>query len=308
MATWTCVFALVALAAPGLVGAGAALAQSGGSIGGGSFGGGGGGGSFGGGGGSFGGGSFGGSSSSFGGSSGGGRPMTREDAKVLIGVIGSVLLVILAVNLGPKLYHWWMDRTRLRVRLTRVRFGVAAPYGDLLETLMRLASSADVSNPAGLARLVREAALALRRDADAIRYVSVHEAGTRPLSKAEGPFQALASEERSRFTREVVRRDPTGLRRGRAARLPGDGLHDENGDFGVAEYMVVTLVLAHRELIGAHADVASVEAMRELLRDLGDAATQETVAVELIWSPAADTDILAEREMIVAYGDLVPLG
>ena len=176
--------------------------------------------------------------------------MSWETFSVLAVIFLLVFALPTLISIWGGLRRWWDERTRLRVRVTRVRFGVAAPYGGVMEGLELLSKSAEVGRPEGLARLVRDAALLLRRHADSVRYVAVHEAGDFPLREAEAPFQRLAHDERTRYTREVVRRDPAGLRRGPNAKVSADGLLDENGDFGIAEYMVVTFVLAHRLLIG----------------------------------------------------------
>jgi uncharacterized membrane protein len=273
-----------------LMGGDEAMARSGGSGGGGglSRGGGGGGGGFGGGGG-------------YGGGYGGGFYFCGYiNPTVLIIAIAAIFIIGALQKLAA--------RNKDKAFVYRLRFGMGnpglRPWDELEATVRR----ADFSSPDGLASFVRNMALYLRRKADNITHASI--LGTPkslPPTEAESKFDALATEARSAFDREVLRIE------GRMAKAienkregaKKDELTDEDGDFGVNEMFVVTLVVGVDHSVPLFPErISGGDDLKFVLERLSGLSSPLVLKAEVVWSPAAESDIMTQEDIIRFYPDL----
>ncbi|MEQ8452858.1 MAG: DUF1517 domain-containing protein [Sandaracinaceae bacterium] len=277
------------------------VAQStGGSFGGGSFGGGGGGGSYGGGGGSYGGGSsYGGGYSSGGYSGGGGGGGGLSCACVVPLIIGLVLLVIVTNAMKKKGGSSHGSRAWGNVDISAIRLGVDwRARRELQAHLERLAKSGQTNSQAGLANLLRETILGLRRAELAWLYADVSNYKPMSAASAEGIFRQLGSDARARFRHELVR-NADGTQTSKDA--PEMRAHPNEGE-GV---VVVTLIVAARREILDVANVQDANGLRALLDDMTAVANPHTLmALEVIWSPAAENDRMSTAELEQFYPQL----
>lgn len=280
--------------------------RTGGSFGGGSFGGGGGG--FSSGGGSFGGGSSysgGGFSSGYSGGSyssgrgGGGLPCGCT-VPVFVGAI--ILFVVLGQlkksgGMGSRPSHG--ARGWGQVDISAIRLGIDwRARRELQAHLDRMAKSGQTSSQAGLANLLRETVLSLRRCELSWLYCSI--ANYHPMSPAmaEGIFRQLGVDARSKFQEELVRnvdgqkstRDASEMR---ARPEEGEGV------------VVITLIVAaKREILDVTA-VDDATRIKALLDDLIAVANPHSLAaMEVVWSPAEENDRMSTAELEVVYPNL----
>lgn len=173
----------------------------------------------------------------------------------------------------------------------------------------RSSERSSFDSPDGLANFVRNIALYLRRRVDKVSHASMLTSGKVAPAIAEQKFRALASEARSTFNREVLRVE------GRMKAIEEkrevatkDALTDEDGDFGINEFFVVTLVVGLD--VGApelSERIASVEELRGVLEQLGGLAAPFVLAAEVVWTPAAQSDILTADEVMTTFPDLMEL-
>ena len=282
------------------------VAQStGGSFGGGSFGGGGGGGSYGGGGGSYGGGggSYGGgySGGSYSGGGGGGSlPCTCSVPLFIVVVIIMIALKSRGATSGatggmPS--HG--SRGWGEVDISAIRLGVDwRARRDLQAHLERLARSGQTGTPAGLANLLRETVLGLRRAELAWLYASVANYHPMSAAMAEGIFRQLGMDSRSKFRQELVRNADGQSTTQEAGELRA---HPNEGEGTV---VVTLIVAARREILDIH-NVQDASALKALLADMTAVANpQSLVAMEVIWSPAAENDRMSSAELEQFYPEL----
>lgn len=278
------------------------VAQStGGSFGGGSFGGGGGGGSsYGGGGGSFGGsgysgGSYSSGSYSGGGGGGGGLPC----GCILPLFIGLILFIVITNLMGKKGGSSHGSKAWGNVDISAIRLGIDwRARRELQAHLERLAKSGQTGTQAGLASLLRETILGLRRAELAWLYANV--ANYKPMSAAmaEGIFRQLGTDARSRFRHELVRNADGSTSEVSAPEMRA---RPEEGE-GV---VVVTLIVAARREILDVAQVQDANALKALLDDMVAVANPHTLmAMEVIWSPAAENDRMSTAELEQFYPQL----
>ena len=290
-----CVLVFGPLAFVGPSTAGAQI--SGGSFGGGSFSGGGGGYSGGGGsyGGSYGGSSWSSSSSSY---SGGGGSAS-------IGQLIVILLIFLVISFvksqlqGGGSQHRGVPQRR-RMDLTVLKLGIDWRARKFVqEELERLAQSGDTSTQEGLARLLRQVAMVLRRVEVGWLYAHVenHPSTTDP-SQCERVFRQAASDARSRFRHEVIRNADGSTRTQQA---PGTQPAREEGEGTV----VVTVVVAAWRDFADIRRIDDANALKHLLQQMVALDGFSLAAMEVIWSPAEEGDRMSTAELEVLYPELV---
>ncbi len=292
------------------------FAQStGGSFGGGSFGGGGGGGgSYGGGGGSYGGGSYGGSygggygggySGSYHGGGGGGLPCACSVPLFIVFVI----IIIASQQMRARRNLSGMGggtyapshgaRGWGQVDISAIQLGIDwRARRDLQAHLERMARSGQTGTPAGLANLLRETVLSIRRAELSWLYTAVANYHPMSAASAEGIFRQLGVDARSRFRQEVVRNVD-----GQKTSQQADAMRarPEEGE-GV---VVITLIVAARREILDVLQAQDAAKIKALLDDMVAVANpQMLVAMEVIWSPAAENDRMSTAELESLYPHL----
>lgn len=279
------------------------IAQStGSSFGGGSFGGGGGGGSFGGGGGSWGGGSSysGGGYSYSGGGGGGGMPLVCSVPIIILFVVFWVIGQAAKQKGGGGAYQVHHGaRGWNQVDVSAIRLGIDwRARRDVQARLEQLAQSGQTSSQAGLANLLRETVLMLRRAELSWLYASVSNYHPMSAAQAEGIFRQLGLQARAQFREELVRNADGSVTRRDAPEMRA---HRHEGE-GV---VVVTLIVAaRREIVDVHA-VDHADHLKRLLDDMVAVANPHTLcAMEVVWSPAAENDRMSTAELEQNYPDL----
>jgi len=269
-----------------------ALARSGGSGGGGGFSRGGGGG-------------FGGGGGGFGGGRGGGGFFFCGYINPTVLIIAVVALVVIS------LIQKASQAARDKARVYRLRFGMGDPGVKPWEELERHVSAADFTSPDGLAAFARNTALYLRRKAGKVSHASITGTPKIAPSEAESKFEALASEARASFDREVLRIEGKGRKAIENKREADrkDALTDEDGDFGVNEMFVVTLVLGVDQAVPEFpSHIASADDLRNVLERLSSLSAPTVLKVEVVWSPAAESDIMTQEDLLQFYPDLQQVG
>lgn len=185
-----------------------------------------------------------------------------------------------------------------KIDVFRLQVALLATAKQLQRDLIRLAEQSDTSTPEGLTRLNQEVTLALLRNPEYWVYAK-SDAQELPRLQAESQFNRLALAERTKYTDEVVSKTgSTGL-----VQKKFDG---ENPD-EVAEYIVVTLLVATEDGAPRLLNVRSSDDLRQALTILGSLSSEQIVAVEVVWSPADENDTLTSDGLLTQYTDLVRL-
>lgn len=309
---WT--LTLAAVLVVGLLALPVVAQSTGGSFGGGSFGGGGR--SYGGGGGSYGGGSYGGSygggygGGSYGGhySSGGGGGLPCACSVPLLIVFVVIIIASRAMrasrgNLmmgGPGTYvpsHG--ARAWGQVDISAIQLGIDwRARRELQAHLERMAKSGQTATQAGLANLLRETVLAIRRAELSWLYCAVANYHPMSAASAEGIFRQLGVDARSRFRQELVRNVAGQKTEQQAAAMRAR--HEE----GEGVVVVTLIVAARREILDVH-QVQDASKIKALLDDMVAVANpQMLVAMEVVWSPATENDRMSTAELESLYPHL----
>ena len=167
---------------------------------------------------------------------------------------------------------------------------------QLQQQLEQLARSGSGQSAEGRAQMLSETVLALRRNEISWLYANYVDRGGHMPQQAQQLFQQLASEARSRFKSEVVR-NVGGQVTGVAA--PEMQARSEEGGGTV----VVSLILATRRPLTGFV-TPDANQLRAALQDRASVLPQQLVALEVVWSPAAENDRMSTAELEQVYPEL----
>jgi len=175
-----------------------------------------------------------------------------------------------------------------QVALRRVSVGLAAGRRREVQSELEALQARFPNDAYPLAMAARD--LLLRTLNDAV-YGFV-ELGERPESEAEGTFTRTADDLRGRYTVERIQND---LRLAelqmQAQREEGEGL------------VVVSLLVALRGAMPAPPISPDRHGVAAALQSL-QCAPHDLLALEIVWSPAQDTDRMSSAELEVVYPEL----
>ncbi|MBD2020992.1 DUF1517 domain-containing protein [Leptolyngbya sp. FACHB-36] len=197
------------------------------------------------------------------------------------------------------------ESTSSAISVAKLQVGLLAEARELQADLNKLAQTADTSSTAGLADVLQETTLALLRHPQYWMYGGSTVQQAR-LESAEAQFNRLLLAERSKFSGETLSNVNNQLRQASTrGTLPGADQSTAlvNQDQGPGEYIVVTL------LVGAQGDlklptVNSSEDMRQALQQLGGVSSDRLLALEVLWTPQAEGDVLTSDDLLVEYPEL----
>jgi uncharacterized membrane protein len=168
---------------------------------------------------------------------------------------------------------------------------------QLQKRLADLARSGDTRSMGGLANMLHETVIELRRVEHSWLYSGALNASPANPNIAQQTFMNAANEMRSRFKRELVRGHAGAVRSDEA----GDVRARRDEGQGV---VVVTVIVAARGEIPDVAHAQDANHLRHLMRALGAIGAHQLVALEVIWSPAAENDRMSTAELEVLYPEL----
>lgn len=181
--------------------------------------------------------------------------------------------------------------------VTQLQLGLDWRARAQLQTqLENMAKSGNAGTAEGRAALLSETILALRRNEISWLYAAYKDAGGHQPQAAQQTFQQLANEARSRFRHEVVRSVGADVTSNDA---PAMQARAEEGEGTV----VVSVILAtRRPLTGFMTPDAGH--IKNALQDRSGILPQQLVALEVVWSPAADKDRMSTAELEQFYPEM----
>jgi uncharacterized membrane protein len=181
-----------------------------------------------------------------------------------------------------------------RAYVYKVQLGLGRSGRGVQKRLEEFANTGDTSTEAGLADLLRQTALELMREKDAVRYSLVEPSGPFSLTNGETKLNGAAMAERSRFQIERVRGADGQMRRSDAAPTVGAE---------VLEYLVVTVVVATRSPLSI-SKAEDRPAVEGVLAELGGVTASNLLGLEVIWTPADPDDSLTETDLLTTYPEM----
>ncbi|BAZ47739.1 hypothetical protein NIES4103_03420 [Nostoc sp. NIES-4103] len=192
------------------------------------------------------------------------------------------------------------------VSVTRLQVGLLAQARDLQPELNRIAETADTNSPQGRAEVLQEASLALLRHPEYWVYAG-GDTQQAKLNSAESQFNRLALAERSKFSEETLSNVNNQLKAALAKEaLPAADELDNPTRLiseGPGEYIIVTLLAA---TLGKFEipQVRTTDDLRQALRQIGSIPSDRLLAIEVLWTPQAEGDVLTSDDVLAEYPDL----
>ena len=187
------------------------------------------------------------------------------------------------------------DDTNGTATITQVQVGLLASARDVQRDLERLARTADTGSNAGLAQLLQESTLALLRNPQYWVYGNA-ESQRIGITAAENVFNRLVMAERSHFSGEDLSNVAGQVRQGAtetaAGALPAPG-----------EYIVVTLIVGSLRPVNL-GKVSSGDDLQQVLRQLGATSVDDLLALEVLWQPLREDEVLTAEDLLTSYPDL----
>ena len=180
------------------------------------------------------------------------------------------------------------------VNVVQLQVGLLASARELQQDLRRLAATANTSDSTGLQKVLQETSLALMRQPDLWVYANC-EVGQVPFVSAESTFNRLSMIERSKLRSEVTS-NVGGQRFQDTARPVGNA--DASSDF-----IAITLLVATRGRMPIKS-VTTAEGLRDALRLVGAVPSSDLLALEVIWQPEGEGEVLSTEELLTAYPQL----
>lgn len=177
-----------------------------------------------------------------------------------------------------------------KTSVLKLQVGLLGMARSLQQDLDRIAERADTSTPAGLHHILTETVLSLLRHPDYC--ISGYSSADvkRDSEAGEKLFNELSLEERAKFDEETIVNVNNIFRRG-----PSKAKSGFNN-----EYIVVTVLVAAEGEIKLPAINSNAD-LKEALRKLGSIPKDQTLAVEVLWTPQDQNDTLSERELLRDY-------
>jgi uncharacterized membrane protein len=164
--------------------------------------------------------------------------------------------------------------------------------------LQRIARTANTATREGRAQMLRDTCMTLRRSWTA--WLSAAIANQQPTTSnydAENVFRKISDDAKFKFQQEIVRNQHGALSEMDAT--PQIALTEEGEGF-----VVVTLVVAAHGTLDDYEGVPSYEHVRAWLEAMSQFNTHRLMAVDIVWSPAAEDDRLSSAELAVLYPEL----
>jgi uncharacterized membrane protein len=177
----------------------------------------------------------------------------------------------------------------------KIQLGLGRSGRGVQKRLEEFASTGDTSSETGLAELLRQTALELLREKDAIRYGLVEPGGPFSLTNGEAKMNGAAMAERSHFQLERVRGAEGQVRRSEAAATVGKE---------ALEFLVITILVATRAPMDRMTKVDDRQALEGVLSELGGVPASALLGMEVIWTPADPDDSLTETDLMTTYPEL----
>jgi uncharacterized membrane protein len=188
-----------------------------------------------------------------------------------------------------------VDASDNRSFVYKVQLGLGRSGRGIQKRLEEFANTGDTSSEAGLAELLRQTALELMREKDAVRYGLVEPGGPYSLTNGESKMTGAAMAERSRFQVERVRSSEGQVRRSEASPSVGSE---------ALEFLVVTVLVATRRPLAGLQKLDDRQELDAVLAELGSVAANALLGLEVIWTPADPEDSLTETDVMTTYPEM----
>ncbi|NCS79343.1 MAG: DUF1517 domain-containing protein [Microcystis aeruginosa K13-07] len=187
------------------------------------------------------------------------------------------------------------------VSVAKVQVGLLANARYLQQELNQIALTVDTSTSEGRVDVLQESALALLRHPEYWVYGNVDCQQT-SLSSAEAKFNQWSLNERGKLTAETLTNYNNQLRQGSQENI----LTESAGELAKTApegYILVTILAG---IVGKFSlpKINDSQDLKQALQQIGSMGGDRLLAVEVIWTPQSEGDILSQDDILANYPDL----
>ncbi len=186
--------------------------------------------------------------------------------------------------------------TNQNVKLIQLQMGLLASAKEIQSDLRELAKNSDTITIKGLQSILLESTLALLRQPEFWVYSNI-ESGEVPFNTAEETFNRLSINERGKLNAEL-----TSNFSGKKIE-PSNKLNTVGNASEISEFIAVTIIVATSSNINFTNSFNS-EQLKENLKKLGSIPSKDLIALEIIWQPDGEGEVLTTEELITFYPNL----
>lgn len=225
----------------------------------------------------------------------------------------SFIVIIIAALILKTLYTNFRDayqmrgtsqgRPSLRRSLTvaKLQLAMFATARFIQDELERLAMSGRTGTPEGLAQLLSETAVILKRRPEVWKYALWNVEHPDFIEGAEERFNEMVSEERSKYLSEGISSIEGRLERGPEAKPQEKGLGE------VGQYIVVSIIIALDQRKFDTIEEPTQEDSQRILTKLCGIMPGSLLAMQVIWTPESRDDALTGEDLLLHYPGLKSL-
>lgn len=185
-----------------------------------------------------------------------------------------------------------------QVSVAKVQVGLLANGRYLQKELNELAETADTNTSSGRAMILQEASLALLRHPEYWVY-GFTASETAPLDRAEAKFNQQALTERSKFSSETLSNVNNQLR-GSSQTALLEGTENSSGSVESNEFIVASIIVGVQGKLQLP-QINSAEDLRQALQQIAGFSGDRLLAIEILWTPQAESDTLTRDEILAEY-------
>jgi uncharacterized membrane protein len=179
------------------------------------------------------------------------------------------------------------------IHLYRLRVALLASAKDIQADLLKLAEENETNFSEGLSEILRETTLSILRHPEKVVYCdSFSLSGGGEL---EQKFLSLAFEERSKISSEIVSSVSGTLNE--SGEKIGSGSSADN------EFILVSILVAATLKLG-EIPVETADQLHSSLVKIGSISPGSLCALEIIWQPEGEAEVLTKEELLSLYPDL----
>ena len=183
------------------------------------------------------------------------------------------------------------------ISVVKIQVGLLGTARSLQRDLERIADKADTSSPEGLHYVLEETALALLRNPEYCVYGYATSKVCRGPEQAEETFNDFSIDERGKFEQETLVNVNA---RKKSVAVGVDPDADTN------DYILVTILAAADGGLKMP-DITDATDLKTALKRLAAVRVEALQAVEVLWTPQEDGDVLTQTELLRDYPILVNL-
>lgn len=211
--------------------------------------------------------------------------------------VGQSFMGLFGGGKGEGLFGGGLEFGADRIGVVKVQIGLLGGARKLQEDLERIADRADTSQAEGLHYVLEETVLALLRNPEYSVYGYATSKSAVGPEEAEEVFNEFSMDERGKIGEETLVNVNDRVKRAKSR--VGGRLSDEAGG-ARNEYILVTIIAAADGNIKMP-PVTDAQELRTALKRLGAIRTDALQAVEVIWMPQEEDDMLTQEELLQDY-------